>query len=94
MPVTQSEFDAQPPPAPQRTSQVAPPQSSPVSRPSACVTTARLKHDVQTLALHWLLAQSAAESQILVCAQCAHVPPPQSASVSAATGSGGGEGES
>ena len=58
-----------------RFSQVVPPQSTPVSVPSATVTTAPLKHDVQTPALHWLLAQSAAESQILVSAQGAHAPP-------------------
>jgi hypothetical protein len=59
----------------QRSSQVAPPQSSPVSRPSACGSTARLQHDVQTLTLHGLLAPAAAESQCLGSAQGAHVPP-------------------
>ena len=83
LPLAQSASMMQPTAIGQRRSQVAPPQSSPVSRPSACVTTAPLKHDVQTPALHWLLAQSAAESQILVSAQGAHVPPPQSTSVSA-----------
>jgi hypothetical protein len=47
------------------------------------VTTAALKPDVRTPAVRWMLAQSAAESQILVRAQSVHVPPPQSTSVTA-----------
>ena len=76
MPVTQSEFDAQSPLTPQRASQVVPPQSTPVSVPSATP----LVQLVQTPSSHCSLAQSLAALQTLPEPQPPHSAPLQSSS--------------